>query len=312
MHPPTKNPRLIRRRLIMSKQSWSSFMVENSSKEIAFFLKLQKIKNNSSVIFLPVSCNPRACEGATDTHSAIMAWFQQCHSSWVVNVNLILLLYSCDFETVCKTQNMSPTIHTSSWMCTFMSSVGREKPFFFICVHCIGARSHFWAPRRSCCVCLCDFFFFFFFFKAPGLKESWSKSGRSSHLSHTSPSPLSPSTPSHLPLSSPPPVSSFNHSLHPLLHLLSHRCLRLSAALIRWAGDDGCIWGLRGRWSRICLTCSSKDTVSSSASSNGALRSQRRGGRWCNVHVGECVCVCVRDSFREALASSCRCAWGWY
>lgn len=160
LHPPTKNPRLIHQRLITSKPSWSSFMGGKFLKRNSVSPKLQKTKIIAVSFSLPVSCNPRACEGAANTHSAVMAWFQQCHSSWVVNVNLILLLYSCDFKTVLKTQNMSPTIHTSSWMCTFMWSVGREKPFFFhLCVLYRCAQSFLSSTEEL--LCLSDFLGFF-------------------------------------------------------------------------------------------------------------------------------------------------------
>lgn len=166
------------------------------------FSQIAEDENNSSVILLPVSCNPRACEGAANTRSAVMAWFQQCHSSWVVNVNLILLLYSCDFKTVLKTQNMSPTIHTSSWMCTFMWSVGREKPFFFSFVCAVSVCTVISELHGGAAVSL---WFFGVFLRLQG----WRRVGPN-QADH-----LSPSTPSLLP----PPVSSFNHSLHPLLHL---------------------------------------------------------------------------------------------
>lgn len=85
----------------------------------------------------------------------------------------------------------------------------------------------------------------------------------------------------------------FKHNLQLFLQLLSHSCVCVFIEMIRWAGDDGCIWGLRGWWCGICQTCSSKDSVSSSLSSNGTLRSLRHGvGGAKSVRV--CVCVYVR------------------
>lgn len=192
-HPPTIN--YVKTRLI-------KFHGGKIPQKKLRFSQIAEDENNSSVILLPVSCNPRACEGAANTRSAIMAWFQQCHSSWVVNVNLILLLYSCDFKTVLKTQNMSPTKHTSSWMCTFMWSVGREKPFFFSFVCAVSVCTVISELHGGAAVSL---WFFWVFLRLQG----WRRVGPN-QADH-----LSPSTPSLLP----PPVSSFNHSLHPLLHL---------------------------------------------------------------------------------------------
>lgn len=63
-----------------------------------------------------------------------------------------------------------------------------------------------------------------------------------------------------------------------------------------WLGgqrDDGCIWGLRGHWCRICLTYTSKGSAYPSSSSNGALGSWRHWGRWC-IEV-----VCEKETVTE-------------
>lgn len=63
------------------------------------------------------------------------------------------------------------------------------------------------------------------------------KSGKSSHLSHISPSPCL--------LLSLLTVSTFNCNLQPLLHLVSHCSLCLFTVLIRWAGRW---WVYLGPW----------------------------------------------------------------
>lgn len=107
---------------------------------------------------------------------------------------------------------------------------------------------------------------------------------------------------SYFSLSVPPPPPLRFPLLTAISSLFCTLCpIALSVSLQCWLGgqeDDGCIWGLRGRRCRICLTCSSKDSVSSSLSSNRAPGSLRQGGRW------RIACVYVR-----AHACTCVCAW---
>lgn len=107
---------------------------------------------------------------------------------------------------------------------------------------------------------------------------------------------------SYFSLSVPPPPPLRFPLLTAISSLFCTLCpIALSVSLQCWLGgqeDDGCIWGLRGRRCRICLTCSSKDSVASSLSSNRAPGSLRQGGRW------RIACVYVR-----AHACTCVCAW---
>lgn len=127
------------------------------------------------------------------------------------------------------------------------------------------------------------------YFSSSGKKKKAreTKSGRSSHLSHISPSPCLLLPPLRFPLLT--AISSLFCTLCPIALSVSLQC---------WLGgqeDDGCIWGLRGRRCRICLTCSSKDSVSSSLSSNGAPGSLRHGGKW------RIACVYVRAHARVCM-----------
>ena len=156
----------------------------------------------------------------------------------------------------------------------------------------------------------CFFLGFFFLFKAPGLKESWSKSGRSSHLSHTSLF-LSPRRLASL---SPPP----RFPLLTTVSILSCTFCPIAASVSpqRWlggqemmgvfgaceAGEVESVWHARAK-TLSPLQCLLMELW--------GLRDMKVDDVKCTWRSA-CVCVCVRNGFREALVSSCRCAWGWY